>query len=71
MGGRPVCFFQVMQAPDGKIHIASLNFGGIAGAHVPGIFVDRQRRKFGLPYAHYANGQMRGQVDAPEKKEGP
>jgi hypothetical protein len=48
-----------------------LNFGGIARAHVRGILVDWQRRKFGLPYAHYANGQMRGQVDAPEKKESP
>jgi hypothetical protein len=48
-----------------------LNFGGIAGANVRGILVDRQRRKFGVPDAHYADSEVRGQVDAPEKKEGP
>ena len=41
-----------------------LNFGGIAGAHVAGILVDRQRRKFGISHAQNANGQMRGQIDA-------
>ena len=48
-----------------------LNFGGIAGTHVAGILVDRQRGKFGIPHAQNANGQMRGQVDAPEKKNSP
>jgi hypothetical protein len=48
-----------------------LDFGGIAGAHIRGIFVYRQRRKFGVPYAHNADRQMRGQVDAAEKEDCP
>src|SRR5579863_3367538 len=48
-----------------------LNFGGIAGTHVAGILVYRQRGKFGISYAQNTNGQVRCQVDAPEQKDGP
>src|SRR4029077_18521449 len=48
-----------------------LNFGGIAGTHFAGIFVERWRRKFGLPYSQNANRQMSREGDATEQKSGP
>jgi len=48
-----------------------LNFGGIAGTYIARILVDRQWRKFGPPDTHHANRKMRGQVNAPQKKESP
>src|SRR5579863_6796964 len=48
-----------------------LNFGGIAGTHIAGIFVHGQWRKFGVPYAYNADRKMRCQVDAAEKKDAP